>query len=348
MTKNNLSYPKVCRRKDGKYYIDFKLNNIRYRLFSGKLINSSLSPNSYPLKMRNSASKKLAKQVYDFIVINNFSLEKKLSKVEEFDKIIELKLSEPLSENYRKTLIIISNILRKELITKSVISVNFLSSIPLKYHNNTSYNTIRKHLNVIINFLIKNNFKIEQLKLKSRKQKEKLHKPVLDVKSLLERIKDYNKNLHLCCLLTYGCLLRPHQEIRNLKWSNFSSDLSQISLSGEKVKSRKNRIVPVPNYLREHLKITHSDMNIFSNSVKPFNEDYFKGLWRKFKKLNQDIDRKVTIYSFRHSGAIDIFKRTGSISKLQKSMGHSSIKVSLTYLRGLEIPELKQEDMPTL
>ena len=348
MTKNNLSYPKVCRRKDGKYYIDFKLNNIRYRLFSGKLINSSLSPNSYPLKMRNSVSKKLAKQVYDFIVINNFSLEKKLSKVEEFDKIIELKLSEPLSENYRKTLIIISNILRKELISKSVISVTFLSSIPLKYHNNTSYNTIRKHLNVIINFLIKNNFKIEQLKLKSRKQKEKLHKPVLDLKSLLERIKDYNKNLHLCCLLTYGCLLRPHQEIRNLKWSNFSSDLSQISLSGEKVKSRKNRIVPVPNYLREHLKITHSDMNIFSNSVKPFNEDYFKGLWRKFKKLNQDIDRNVTIYSFRHSGAIDIFKRTGSISKLQKAMGHSSIKVSLTYLRGLEIPELKQEDMPTL
>ena len=31
-----------------------------------------------------------------------------------------------------------------------------------------------------------------------------------------------------------------------------------------------------------------------------------------------------------------------------KAMSHSSIKVSLTYLRGLEIPELKQEDMPTL
>ena len=29
-------------------------------------------------------------------------------------------------------------------------------------------------------------------------------------------------------------------------------------------------------------------------------------------------------------------------------MGHSSINVSLTYLRGLEIAELKEEDMPTL
>ena len=33
-------------------------------------------------------------------------------------------------------------------------------------------------------------------------------------------------------------------------------------------------------------------------------------------------------------------------NKLQKAMGHSSINVSLTYLRGLEIAELKEEDMP--
>ena len=57
-------------------------------------------------------------------------------------------------------------------------------------------------------------------------------------------------------------------------------------------------------------------------------------------------DVHVTLYSFRHSGAIEIFKRTGSITKLQKAMGHSSINVSLTYLRGLEIAELKEEDMP--
>ena len=51
------------------------------------------------------------------------------------------------------------------------------------------------------------------------------------------------------------------------------------------------------------------------------------------------------MYSVRHLGAIEIFKRTGSITKLQKAMGHSSINVSLTYLRGLEIAELTEEDM---
>ena len=49
-----------------------------------------------------------------------------------------------------------------------------------------------------------------------------------------------------------------------------------------------------------------------------------------------------------HSGAIDIFKRTGSLNKLQSAMGHSSMLVSLTYLRGLEVTQLSVEDMPTL
>jgi len=34
------------------------------------------------------------------------------------------------------------------------------------------------------------------------------------------------------------------------------------------------------------------------------------------------------------------------LTKLQRAMGHSSLQVSLTYLRGLEVTELKEEDMP--
>ena len=86
--------------------------------------------------------------------------------------------------------------------------------------------------------------------------------------------------------------------------------------------------------------------NIFSNTSNPYSKGYFSLLWRRFKRLNPDVIATTTIYSFRHSGAIEIFKRTGSITKLQKAMGHSSINVSLTYLRGLEVAELKEEDMP--
>jgi hypothetical protein len=36
----------------------------------------------------------------------------------------------------------------------------------------------------------------------------------------------------------------------------------------------------------------------------------------------------------------------GSLSKLQTAIGCSSLNVSLTYLRGLEVVELNEEEMP--
>ena len=65
----------------------------------------------------------------------------------------------------------------------------------------------------------------------------------------------------------------------------------------------------------------------------------------RFKKVSMLLEQEI-LCSFSHTWALEIFKRTGSITKLQKAMGHSSINVSLTYLRGLEIAELKEEDMP--
>ena len=67
-------------------------------------------------------------------------------------------------------------------------------------------------------------------------------------------------------------------------------------------------------------------------------------LFRSSKSLEQD----QTLYSFRHTGAINIYKRTASLTKLQQALGHSSLNVSLTYLRGLEIPELQEKDMPQI
>jgi integrase len=98
--------------------------------------------------------------------------------------------------------------------------------------------------------------------------------------------------------------------------------------------------------VRDLLVRSEPDNNIFSDKIKPYNNDYFKTLFRRFKQLNTKIDKDVTLYSFRHSAALNIFKRTGSLTKLQKAMGHSSLKVSLTYLRGLEVAELTEEDMP--
>ena len=293
MTQNSISYPKVCKDKHGKYWIDFKLNNKRIRMFSGRRINSSTAPNTFPIKHRRTETSKLVKEVYDYLSNNNYSFMRVHNKLEQFDMLIEKKLNEPISLLYKRALEKIVIQLRKELISKKNISVDFIDSLSLKYDNATSYNTTRRHVNVLVNHLIENGFDIERSKLKSKKQIEKLHKPVDNVKDLLASIKMFNENLYLCCVLTYCCLLRPHQEIRLLKWGDFNEDLSRIRLSGNKVKSKRNRVVPVPNL---GLVKSHNNINIFTGNEKPYNRGYFSTLWKRFKRLNPEIDNDYNLF----------------------------------------------------
>ena len=219
MPNDSLSYPKVCKRSDGRYYVDFKLNNKRYRLFSGRSIRKSLYPNSYPPNLRRTKAEELAKAVYHYLSNNGYSFNQSFNSVDLFDDLIRRKLSEPLSLHYRKTLLKLSAELRNELLSTGELTVSFLDSIVLNYGNNTSFNTVHRHLNVLTNYLNNHGFKTKNCSLKSRKQNEVLQ-TISNLNELLNCILEYKRNLYLCCLLTYGCLLRPHKEIRLLKWGD--------------------------------------------------------------------------------------------------------------------------------
>ena len=92
MTKNSISYPKVCKDKHSKYWIDFKLNNKRIRMFNGRRINSSTAPNTFPIKHRRKEALKLAREVFEYLASNNFSFLGIYNKIEQFDKIVEKNL----------------------------------------------------------------------------------------------------------------------------------------------------------------------------------------------------------------------------------------------------------------
>src|SRR5690606_15847754 len=66
------------------------------------------------------------------------------------------------------------------------------------------------------------------------KAKSVLHETFSDseLTNVLEFLKENYSNLHLCCLITYGCFLRPHKEVRMLKMAHFHNNLSEIHLSG--------------------------------------------------------------------------------------------------------------------
>ena len=350
----NLSYPKVGQTKDLKVFISFHLNNQKIRLYSGKRINSSLHPNDHPAEHRLSMANLLAAEVYSHItkggVLKSHRRETiqsgRLSDLEYLKLALDSKLNSNYSVKYKTTL----RYTYRDIVDASngnKLCADGLSAMLNRYTNATSYNTFRRHVNALINEAV--NLGMDErdlLKNKSKKAKAKLHKPFRDIGLILDEIRNFDSNLYLCCLLTYGCLLRPHREIRELCWGDFSNDLSQIHLSGHRNKSGRNRIVPVPKYIRENLHAGDLNCNVFSGHHKAYNQDYFKCLWRRFKSDSKLIDTNHTLYSFRHSGAIEIYKRTGSLVKLQKVMGHSSLNVSWTYLRGLEVAELTEDDMP--
>ena len=349
-----LNYPKVHTDQNQKVFISFFINNKRIRIYNGKRIGSKTNPNSFPINQRLDIGNLLAAEVYSYV--NNGGLlstyrTKEIISGNITDKAylvraLNSKIDGDLSPKYKSMLrfvyVGLAPYLDNEKLTSKGIKL-YLS----KYELGVSYNTIKRHLNVLVNEARSIGMQGNPMvSIKAKKSKAKLHKPYPNIKEILDELKLFNCNLYLCCLMTYGCLLRPHREIRELTWSDFSDDLKYIHLSGNRNKSGRNRIVPVPSYIRKILVKGEPHHNIFSGKPQPLNQDYFKTLWSRFKRQSNTLEQGQTLYSFRHSGAIEIFKRTGSITKLQKAMGHSSINVSLTYLRGLEIAELKEEDMP--
>ena len=224
---------------------------------------------------------------------------------------------------------------------------HFLEYLNASSKNPSFFNHERARLSSIIGTVLEPHDLPNPLQLiKKVKLQQAMHKPFNDVHAVLEDIKAFNENLFLCCLLTYGCLLRPHQEIRQLTWSDFSDDLEFISLSGKRNKSGRNRIVPISPYIREHLHPSGRTHNIFTGSEEPFNACYFKTLWSRYKKQSTLLEANQTLYSFRHTGAIEVYKKTKDIAVVQQVMGHASMQVTLGYLRNLEVPVLRVEDMP--
>jgi integrase len=350
MSKMSVKYPKVKSDNKQRFYIVFYNNGKRYRLFNGSKINSNLYPNSYPVAKRYEIAQLLAAEVFKYIS-SGLSIKDPVRVICKSDKqylklALDNKIKGEYSDKYKSMLRFVYDGFVSYSTDENITSNNVKTYLN-QYALGVSYNTIKRHLNVLINEARNIGMNSNPMEsIKAKKTKAKLHKPYKDINLILNEIKLFSDNLYLCCLMTYGCLLRPHREIRELKWSDFSDDLSYIHLSGNRNKSGKNRIVPVPIYIRELLVKGQPQHNIFTDTIRPLNEDYFKTLWGRFKRVSELLEQDQTLYSFRHSGAIEIFKRTGSITKLQRAMGHSSINVSLTYLRGLEIAELKEEDMP--
>jgi len=175
-----LSYPKVKRRPDGFFFIEFVMGSKRLRLVNGQKIKLNLKPNSYPPKQRKEKAELLAREIYNYLVNNNYSFDDSLPKneIELYDQLVKQKLNEPLSPMYKKAIESISREFRGQIITHKTIPIEFTNCLIKRYQNPTSFNTTRRHINAFLNYLKENGLPVEISTLKPRKQAEQLHKPI--------------------------------------------------------------------------------------------------------------------------------------------------------------------------
>ena len=81
---------------------------------------------------------------------------------------------------------------------------------------------------------------------------------------------------------------------------------------------------------------------------KPFNADYFKSLWTRYKAQSNLISPDQMPYSLRHTRAINFYEKTADLRTVQTVMRHACVAVTLGYLRDLLVCALNADDMPEL
>ncbi|MHA4896924.1 hypothetical protein ACXZ1K_19400 [Pedobacter sp. PWIIR3] len=282
---------------DKRSYVSFYFNGQRFRKSNGNRLNLKIHPNHS--KTISARDKLLNKLHFEFkkalsagwspFVINT----KEVKLIDALSEVLNEKLSSSYSPTYKRDL--------KKLYDQ------FLSFIPKHILNDYAYNleiskvegflsqfksssrhymNKRRTLSVFFSEMVRKEYLSNNVILKtgSQKCKSTLHDiyPHDQLHSILEFLKLKYPNLHLCCLLTYGCFLRPHEEVRLLTRSHLNDDFTQIQLSGKENKSGRIRNVYVPLYVQTALharlgNIAAPYANIFTleNEVE-FNSDYFK------------------------------------------------------------------------
>lgn len=328
--------------------MSFYLEGKRYRYFNANVLGKEIYPNKVVKSSKQEEASKLLLEFTTALKAGWGPECRRLSTIVE--RLSRLEIPRHYTDKYKKAT---NNTVNhfvdyiKENNSPSVVTPRLIRSYLSTYeHSPSSYNHERKRLHSIFSRVLEEGERNPVSTIKKKKERQVLHRPFDNVAAILDEIRVCNSNLHLCCLLTYGALLRPHQEVRKLTWGDFDASLNYIELSGKHTKNGRNRIVPVPPYVREHLERGEPNKNIFSGSVEPFSESYFKVLWRRYKASSQMVGKNQTLYSFRHTGAIELYKRTGSLVKLQSAMGHSDLNVTLGYLRNLPVSNLDVSDMP--
>ena len=243
----------------GKSFVNVYLNGKRYRYWNGKVIGVALNASENTELLRSAFELKLMEGWRP--KPRNLKKVKSVVKELTLSEIISVQLDriqqQDYSYHYKRDCRWVANLWTAYaeehcLVKLSPSQITITKLVDFITQPKWSPRTQK---NVLTNFRILTNGELDTLleSIKLRRVKSELHKTIRNPKELLNDIKLYDERLYLACILTYGCLLRPHQEVRLLKWGDIDLERKIISLSGKRNKSGRNRVVPLSAFVIEAL-----------------------------------------------------------------------------------------------
>lgn len=150
----------------------------------------------------------------------------------------------------------------------------------------------------------------------------------------------------LICQFIYYTYIRPI-EITRLKVDDVFINESKIRIKGIDSKNSKTNFIAIPGplliQLRQYLENDYpNNFFLFSKFETPADTPLSKNhLARKYKELTNalNLDKDLTLYSWKHTGVVNAYKNGVDIKALQLQCRHHSIVQTDTYLKSLGFME---------
>ncbi len=162
------------------------------------------------------------------------------------------------------------------------------------------------------------------------------------MKLLFEDIKENDYQLFLACMIEYYCFIRPGNEMRNLKPTNFDLKSGTIRIDASIAKNKRARTVTMPTQLIEYCKEygidkENSNRYVFGCNryfdTKPVSENMLRYRFNRFRDKH-NISKGVKLYSFKHQGCTTLHQtRLVSTFDLMTQLGHSNLTSTQHYLK---------------
>ena len=239
---------------------------------------------------------------------------------------------------------------RERIVGRGIIKTGIKNSTVKTYHSK---------LNIFFEWLLKNSMipdnPLHKIKPPEVNYEDKRALDDTDVRKLYSAVTLHSQNslvlrrdtAMLSLLLFSGIRLG---EFISLEVRDIDFEKEILTIRGQMSKSKRTRYIPLHPTLKFHLQDYISERNklkyttqylIVSNvSDRPLSRN---GLKHWVNNMCKKSGVKFHIHRFRHSFACNLANKDVNAAKIQKLLGHSSLNMTMTYLRSINTEDLKNE-----